>query len=166
MLKIIGAAAVFASCLAIGLYKAMRLKRRCDSLEKLVLCTEHIGAEIAFSKKRIERIFNETGRKFGLEVFACAASRIQGEGVNEAWRSSLADYAKDMALSEQDISAAELLGSGAGNYTGEEQQKGLRTAKKLLELSLSAAREDYARTAKLYRSGGALCGMLAVILML
>lgn len=166
MLKLIGAAAVFASCAAIGFYKALRLKRRCDSLEKLMLCTEHIGAEIAFSKKRIERIFNETGRKFGLEVFVCAAQRIQSMGVKEAWRSSLADYAKDMALSEHDISAAELLGSGAGDYTGEEQQKGLRTAKKLLELSLTAAREDYARTAKLYRSGGALCGMLAVILML
>lgn len=166
MLKLIGAAAVLAGCFGIGFYKAMRLKRRCDSLEKLTLCAEHIGAEIAFSKKRIERIFAETGRKFGLEVFVCAAMRIQSEGVKGAWKSSLADYAGDMALCESDISAAELLGSGAGDFAGEEQQKGIRTAQRLLELALGAAREDYARTAKLYRSGGALCGMLAVILLL
>lgn len=165
MLKAVGAAAVFLSCLAIGFYKAMRMKRRCDSLEALSLCAEHIAAEVSFSKKRIERIFNETARSYNMLVFSDAAARIRTEGIRSAWSKSLEDYAHDMALSARDMSAAKLLG-GIGDFTGEEQQRSIRTAKRLLELALGEARADFDRTARLYRSGGVLCGMLAVILLM
>lgn len=166
MLKLIGAAALIVSSAGIGMYKSLRLKKRCDSLQTLCLCAEHIGAEIAFGKKRIECIFNETGREYGLRVFTAAALRIKNNGVRLAWRESLAEYAGEMALAEQDITAADLLGGAAADFGGAEQQRGIRTAGRMISLAHEAAQAEYDRTARLWRSGGALCGMLAAILLL
>lgn len=165
MLKAIGGAAVFLSCLGIGFYKSARLKQRCDSLETLSLCAERIAAEISFSKKRIERIFNETARDFKLPLFADAAVKIHTCGIKSAWQQSLGTYSHDMALTRRDISAAAMLGS-IGDFSGEEQQRSIQTARRLLGLAYEEARADRDRTAKLYRSCGVLCGILAVILLI
>lgn len=166
MFKAAGAAIVFLSCLTIGIGKSIRLKKRCKSLETLILCMEYIASEVAFTKRRIEKILIHCGREYNMEIFISAANKIQSVGIKTAWEQSLCDYAKDLALTPQDITAAQLLAGGISDFTGEEQQKGIRTAIRMLELALEAAREDYAKNAKLYQSGGILCGALAVILLL
>lgn len=165
MLRAAGALAVFISCAAIGIYKSFRLKKRCDSLSALILCVKHIGAETAFSKRRIESILNSTAREFDMMLFANTAAKIKYSGVQKAWCDSLEEYRQELALSARDISAASTLGA-VSDFTGEEQQKCIHTCERLLELALGEASEDYNRTAKLFRSGGILCGMLAVILLL
>lgn len=165
MFKLIGGGSVFLSCLVLGLFKSYRMKRRCESLSTLLLCTGRIAAETSFSRKRLERIFAEVSREFNMMIFSDAAIHIPADGVKSAWKNSLQKYAESMALTENDIKSAERLGS-VGDFTGEEQQKCIRTVERLLELAQNEARADYERTGKLYRSSGVLCGVLAVILLL
>ncbi|MBQ7793321.1 MAG: stage III sporulation protein AB [Clostridia bacterium] len=165
MLKIFGAAAVFLPCFITGLVKSYRLKKRCDSLASLKLSAERIGAEISFTKKRLERIFSEISRDFNLPVFYDTAMSVQSMGLKSAWTASITKYSDSMALTEQDIKALETLGE-LGSYTGDEQQRCIRTAAKLLELSHTEALDVYSRTGKLCRSSGTLFGILAVILLI
>ena len=164
MLKLAGAAAIFLSCLSIGFIKSYRMKKRCDSLNSLILATERIGAEVSFTRKRLERIFNDTARDFYLPVFSDAAVLMLNLGARHAWCRSLSKYADDMALTANDIKAAKTLRS-IGDFSGDEQQKLIHTTLRLLELSYQDATDRYNKTGKLYRSCGVLCGMLGIILL-
>lgn len=164
MLKAAGAAAVFISCLSIGFVKSHRMKKRCDSLKSLILATERIGAEISFSKKRLERIFNEAARDYNLPVFSDAALSMPRVGTKHALNRSVGKYAEDMALTSTDIKAVKSLNSIA-DFSGNEQQRCIGTTLRLLELSCTEAVERYNKTGKLYRSCGILCGLLGVILL-
>ncbi len=164
MLKIIGASAIFLTSVIIGFLRSFRMKKRCDNLLALIMATERIGAEISFTKKRLERIFNETSRNLNLPVFSDAAIYMQQNGVKIAWDKSIRKYADDMGFNERDIKAAQSLGS-VGDFTGDEQQRCIHTTKRLLELAHKEALDDYNRTGKLCRSCGVLCGMLVVILL-
>ena len=165
MFKFLGAIIIFTACTSFGLIKSYKMKKRCDSLSTLLLSLRRICAETSFTKKRIERIFCEISREFNLPIFFLAASLIKTEGVRGAWEKSINEYSAEMCLSPRDVSAALTLGNAA-DFSGEEQQKSLRTCERLLELSLAEAKDDYQRGAKLSRSGGILCGILAVILLL
>lgn len=164
MLKFAGAAAVFISCLSIGFMKSHRMKKRCDTLRAMILATERIGAEVSFSKKRLERIFNEAARDFNLPVFSDAAVAMPRVGAKQAWKRSVGKYADDMALTENDIKAVKSLVAIA-DFGGSEQQRCIGTTLKLLELSRADAADKFNTTGKLYRSCGVLCGILGVILL-
>lgn len=165
MLKLLGAAAVFISCTSVGFYKSYRVKKRCDSLSALILCIKQIGAATAFSKSRVEIVFNNVARDYNMPIFSDAAASVKKLGVQKAWRESLKEYSYDLALCERDISAAMTLASFS-EYSGIEQQKCISTCERLMELSLNEARGEYERTAKLFGSSGVLVGMLAVIMLL
>lgn len=164
MFKFAGAAAIFISCVSIGCTKSYRMKKRCSSLNSLILATERIGAEISFTKKRLERIFNDIARDFKLPIFSDTAILMQSVGTRHALSRSLSKYADDMALTAQDIKAAKTL-NAITDFSGDEQQRLLQTTLKLLELSYSEATEKYNKTGKLYRNCGVLLGMLGVILL-
>lgn len=164
MLKAAGAAIIFSASLSIGFIKAFRLKKRCDSLSKLILAVERIGSEISFTKKRLERIFNEAARDFLLPVFSDTAIMMQKSGVRHAFDRSIIKYADDMALTKTDIKAAKTL-SAIGDFSGNEQQRLIDTTLRLLELSHREAIENYNKSGKLYRSSGVLLGLLGVILL-
>ncbi len=164
MFKFAGAAAIFISCLSIGFTKSYRMKKRCNSLNSLILATERIGAEVSFTKKRLERIFNDIARDFKLPVFSDTAVLMLNLGTRHAWSRSLSKYADDMALTASDIKAAKTLNS-IGDFSGEQQQQLIHTTLRLLELSFAEATENYSKTGKLYRSCGVLFGMLGVILL-
>lgn len=164
MFKLFGALGIFISSLIFGFSKAHTLKKRCESLKSLTRAFERIAAETSFTKKRLERIFAETAREYNLPIFADTAFKLQKSGIKSAWEDSLTSYAEEMALTESDQKAALTL-SSLGDYTGSEQEKCLKTAEKLLKLSLQDAEECYQKSAKLYRSSGLLFGLLAVILL-
>lgn len=164
MLKLAGAAIIFSASLSIGFIKAFRLKKRCDSLHKLMLATERIGAEISFTQKRLERIFNEAARDFSLPLFSDIAVMMLKTGVRHAFDRSIIKYADDMALTKTDIKAAKTL-SAIGDYSGIEQKKLIDTTLRLLELSHREAVDSYNKSGKLYRSSGVLIGLLGIILL-
>ncbi|MBS7298460.1 MAG: stage III sporulation protein AB [Eubacteriales bacterium] len=164
MLKIIGASVILTSCISIGFMKSLRMRKRCENLSALIAATERIGAEISFSKMRLERIFNEAARDFNLPVFSDAAFMMLRLGTKSAIIRSLKKYADDMALTENDLKAAKNLGA-IGDFAGDEQQRCITTTIKLLELSLAEAKDNYNKGGKLYRSCGILFGLLGVILL-
>ncbi len=165
MLKMLGILSVFFPCLFWGAFKSYRLKKRCDSLGSLRLAAERLGVEISFTKKRLERIFTEVARDFSLPIFFDAAVGAKELGLRSAWEESLEKYSEEMALAATDIKALRALGDIAG-YSGEEQQRCIRSLLRLLELSEKEAGQIYERQGKLCRSSGILIGLLAVILLI
>ncbi len=164
MLKLAGALGVLLPCMIFGFLNAQKLKKRCDSLLLLKTAIERMGAEISFTKKRIERIFAEISRDFKLPVFYDTSLSVKGAGLEKAWRDSLKKYSEPMALSDSDIKALYTIGK-LSHFSGEEQQRCIHTLLKLLELSYAEAAERYSRVGKLYKSSGVLVGLLAVILL-
>ena len=161
MLKAVGAVFVFSCCCLVGLSRALTMKRRVKSLEALLAAVRRIDAEVSFSKKRLERIFNETAQQSGISLFAYAAENMRTAGFKSAWCAAVGD----MALTDTDRQYLLQL-SAIGDYTGGEQKKCLHAAERLIELSLAGARDELSKSAKLFSSGGVLVGMLAVILLL
>ena len=165
MLKAVGAVFVFSCCCLVGLSRALTMKRRVKSLEALLAAVRRIDAEVSFSKKRLERIFNETAQQSGITLFAYAAENMRTAGFKSAWCAAVGDACPDMALTDTDRQYLLQL-SAIGDYTGGEQKKCLHAAERLIELSLAGARDELSKSAKLFSSGGVLVGMLAVILLL
>lgn len=165
MYKVIGGVAIIASFFIMGVKKSIELKRRCQSLEKMILCVKYIASRVSYGKDRVEKLFCDTAREFSMPIFYDTALKIKACGVKQAWQTSLKQYKKEFNFTDQDISACKML-ENLGEFSGREQESNIKTTQKLLELSLGEAKESCIKNAKLYSSGGALCGILAVILLL
>lgn len=165
MLKAVGAISILSCCCAIGFSRTAAMKKRVASLEVLLSAIRRIAAEVSFSKKRLERIFNETAQHTQITMFAYAAEKMQTEGLEKAWNSAVCEGCSDMALTDSDRRCLLQL-SQIGAYTGDEQKKCLRSAERLIELSLADARDELSKNGRLFSSGGVLGGILAVILLL
>lgn len=165
MFKILGAMCIFSCCCAFGISHTAKMKKRVRSLETLLSAIRRINSEITFSKKRLERIFNEVSQQTGLSLFEQTAEQMHSLGFSDAWQKALFSALDDMALTRDDARCLLSL-SQISAYSGEEQKKTLLSAERLCELSLASARDELAKNSRLFTSGGVLVGMLAVILLL
>lgn len=165
MFKILGAICIFAGCCTFGISQTAKMKKRVKSLETLLSAIRRISSEITFSKKRLERIFNEVSQQTGLVLFSRVAEDMHSLGFSASWQKALLSSLEDMALTRDDAECLMSL-SQISAYSGEEQKKVLLSAEKLCDLSLISARDELAKSSRLFTSGGALVGMLAIILLL
>lgn len=164
MLKLIGSIFIIVSFTLYGIIKTLSLKKRCESLKLLIRCTNYIGTEILYSKKRCEVILSEASRSFSLPFLKDASESVRKHGIDAAFRMSLENSYYAMSLKDSDIGI--VCGITSLFRSNEDTKRCTSAVVKLLELALNDADTVYTKNERLLKSGCILCGILICILLL
>ncbi len=160
-----GGMIVMATTLA-GFMKARTLSGRVASLIRLKTALSVLESEISFSANNLKTAFSRIERTvdtYGL--FAEAGEGITRNGVEQAWKDAVDSRKKALCLTEQDAELLKTLAAELGMTDRENQIKNIRRVSTLLDTAAHQAQAEYNQTAKLYRSGGIMAGLLFVILL-
>lgn len=163
--KLLGGGLIIAATTVFGCTKARALSERVQSLLRIKTALSVLESEIIFSANHMKRAFLRLAETVGPEaLFRDAAARLEEEGVCKAWRNAVDAHRKKLCLADEDVRMLKTLSAELGMTDRENQVKNLRRVTALLDTALIKAREDYDRSARLYRSCGVMAGLLAVIL--
>ncbi len=166
VLKWLGSGLIVGAATMAGLWKARSLSCRVESLIRLKTALSVLESEITFSANSLKQAFLRIERTVDAAgLFAQAGEDIISVGVEQAWKQAVDSRKKTLCLTEQDADLLKTLAAELGMTDRENQIKNIRRVSALLEAAAGQARADYEQTAKLYRSGGLLAGLLFVILL-
>lgn len=172
MLKWVGAAMVLFAGTAYGFAKAARYARRPKELRQLGAALTTLESEIVFGMSPLpaafERVASAAQRPVSL-LFQEAAERMRDFGnektAGECWSEAVHALWPRTSLQEAEKASLISLAPTLGVTDRDDQAKHLRLARAQLLTEEEAAREEYARYGKMWRSLGALSAALVVILM-
>lgn len=165
MVKLTGCLLIITAFSSFGIIRTRLSKRRCNTLEILIRCVKRMGAEASFSGKRAELILTEAALEYKLPVLRQASGLLSSLGTKSALSTAFTANKEKLSLTSSDIRYASSIHS-IFDYSGKEQQENISMVIKLLELSYNDAKNSYEKNARLYKSGGVLCGLLTAILLL
>lgn len=163
MLKLTGAMLIIISSAFLGFYKAYTLKKRCDSLDKVIAALKTLGSEIAYTKRDIKSVFETIGDTQNLPLFRCTAEKMKVKNCRKALCESIDE--QKMYLLGTDNEILKLLAENLGMTDAETQIGAIEHACTRLEDARKNAVLEYEKNSRLYRSTGILCGLLTVILL-
>lgn len=163
MLKLTGALFIILSSAILGFYKAYTLKQRCDSLDKIIAALKTLKTEISYTKMDIKSIFMSIGDTQNLQLFCCAAEKMDTENCRRALCDSVDE--QKMYLLGTDNEVLKILAENLGMTDTETQTGAIEHACIRLEEARKNAGTEYEKNSRLYRSAGILCGLLTVILL-
>lgn len=162
MVKAVGAVMTGFACGYMGIRMSMSLKKRVKSLEDIYTSLEMLESEISFSVSRLREAFCHIDRN---GIFADAAEEMTRCGVKTAMEKSLNKNREKLCLSEADCEIILMLSDSLGKTDVQDQIKSIRYAKSMIASQQDTAKNEYARTGKLYRSGGVLIGLMIVVVL-
>lgn len=164
--KLMGGGMIITATTIAGFLKARTLANRVDSLIRIKTALSVLESEISFSANslklaflRIERTVDTGG------MFAEAGEAIAGCGVEQAWKQAVDNSRRRLSLTEHDAELLKTLAAELGMTDRENQIKNIRRVSALLDAASVQAQAEYTQTARLYRSGGILTGLLFIILL-
>lgn len=164
--KWLGGGMIVAATSLAGFLQAQRLERRVSSLMRLKTALSVLESEIAFSAHDLKTAFFRIEKIVGAGgIFQDAGEGIASLGVQESWHQAVDNRKKTLFLSEQDADALKTLAAELGMTDRDNQIKNIRRVAALLSTAAEQAQMEYDRTARLYRSGGVMAGLLFVILL-
>lgn len=163
MLKLTGAILIIMSSAFLGFYKAYTLKKRCDSLDKLIAALKTLRSEIAYTKRDIKNIFETIGDTQNVQLFHRTAEKMKVQNCKKALCESIDE--QKMYLLGTDNEILKILAENLGMTDTETQTGAIEHACIRLEDARKDAIFEYEKNSRLYRSTGILCGLLTVILL-
>ena len=150
----------------IGLCCSLRLKRRKQTLEQVVLLVEEMQIKIGYQALPIKEIVEQAAYNKAYDRLRFLKAIIECEeeyNFHTAWEKGIKSAD---GLTDEDKSILLALGGGLGASDCDGQLSLLKTHKALLERQLTAADDEYSRKGKMVRSVGMLCGLAAGIAVL
>lgn len=161
-MKLIGAVLIFSACTWCGFKVSQSLKNRCVFLERFITALEILKTEIAFSGADLKTAFENAARISGASIFSQAALYIEKEGINMAWKRAV----EQVAISDADRRLIMLLSSRLGKTDAKGQVRHIEYVSGLVSEAKREAVSRYEGTGGLYRRGGVLLGMFAVLILI
>lgn len=163
--KLIGSACIFCGALWFGFYKSSILRRRENYLSQVITFLKLLEVEIHFSAARLGEVFCCISERVSLGgLLECAMERFAEDGIRAAWESAVDE--KCVYLTDEDKAAIKMLGAELGMTDRENQIKNIKHIAKLAEKQHSEAHEERVRLSRLYEGGGALLGLLIIVLLI
>lgn len=162
MVKIIGASMTAFAFGYLGFNISMSLKNRMTSLFDIVFSLEMLESEINFSVNKLKKAFERADRN---GLFKSAAENIDSKGIKKAWQNSVEEHSDRLCLTNSDKDILIMLGNNLGMTDTDDQIKNIKYIKTMLTAQAKQAESEYNRLGKMYRSGGILCGLMAVIIL-
>lgn len=163
--KLIGSACIFCGSLWFGFYKSNILRRREKYLSQVITFLKLLEVEIHFSAARLGEVFSRISERVYLGgLLELAAERFASDGIRAAWEYAVEE--KCVYLTADDKAALKMLGAELGMTDRENQIKNIQHIAKLTEKQHSDAHEERVRLSRLYEGGGALLGLLIIVLLI
>ena len=163
MIKAIGAVMTGFAGAYFGIKLSANLRTRAGSLADICASLELLESEISFSVNKLKKAFIRADRN---GLFTLAAGNLERMSAKKAWDNALCDMQSKLCLRKADIDILGQLGQNIGKTDTEDQLKNIRYIKNIAMQQEKQARADYDRFGKLYRNGGVLIGLLAVIILI
>ncbi len=160
--KLFGAAMIFAAFTFGGCSVSNSMRTRCLFWESFITALEILKAEISFSGTDLKKAFFNAARLSGQELFSEAAKNIETVGLDEAWKSAVDKF----ALKANDKGTLLLLSSKLGKTDASGQEKHINYILKLAEEIKAEAYKAYEHKGALFRRGGVLAGIFAVLILI
>ena len=157
MLKIAGIIMIILSGTYLGFSKSASLKKRQESLGKILYSLRLMENEISYGKCCMDKLFKNITSLGGI-----AFDRELGKSAGEIFLASV----KNLQLDYEDIEILERFSKSLGTLDSEAQLKNIKNTVKNLELSEENAMAYYEKYGKMYRSMGVLTSLLAVIILI
>ena len=165
--KLIGAVMIEAACAFMGFYASDRLGKRKKYLGNIISAMSVLETEISFGANRLKRAFEAVDAMIDTRgLFSAAAERLEKEGVRRAWAGAVSEKKAELRLDAGDAEVLEMFGGRLGMTDTDEQIKNIAHVKSLLAEREKAAADEYAKSGRLYRSGGVLGGMFLILMLL
>ena len=164
MLRIIGAGMIIFSGSMLGFLKSDSLKKRVDSLGKIISGLNLLETDISYGKKNLKSALLTIGKHHDIPLFKNAAQKIDEKGIKKALDMAL--ESEGSYLLKQDKAPLIALGENLGMTDTASQVTSIRRAVSALCEGKKEAENEYARLGRLYRSCGVLGGILGAIILI
>lgn len=170
MLKIIGAAFIFAACTLLGYQLSRHLSERPRQLRYFKTALQALEAEIMFGhiplQEAAKRLAKQMPKPISL-FFDNFSNNLQIEEatVKYAWANSLKSIGSLLALQSKDIEILEQFGETLGKHDRFQQQKQIALTMTHLEREENEALLAQSKYEKMIKSLGVLVGLLLIILL-
>lgn len=169
MVKIIGICCLASICVAVGIRKAAKLKKRVEYLEKLILLLRFIISQIQYTAEPFSVIFKKAA---SMQEFAELSFLLSTDAKEEfqspflLMKKRIAEFESTGILHKDDLSLLDNLADAMGALNAEGEIRQLQLYGKLLEERLQNARKEYAEKGKMFRTLGALGGAAVFIILI
>ena len=169
LLKCIGGLLIFTACALGGFILSWRDDFRLAELAELRKALVLLKGEIQYARTPLSEAFESVAARADKQTaafflsMAAQLSEKSGESAAVIWNNALHDLRKSSHLAEEDLETLALLGRSFGYLDGATQAEGLDMAMAYIDEKAILLQEKSAKTGRMYRSVGLLCGALVVI---
>ncbi|MBD3108103.1 stage III sporulation protein SpoAB [Bacillus sp. AGMB 02131] len=170
MIKIVGAALIFAACTILGFQFSRHLSERPKQLRYFKTALQALEAEIMFGHIPLQEASVRLSKQMPKPVnlfFNRFSANLQTEGatVKRAWTESLKSISSMLALQTKDLEILEQFGETLGKHDRFQQQKQIALTMTHLEREENEALLAQSKYEKMIKSLGVLVGLLLIILL-
>jgi len=171
-LKGIGAVMVFAACALAGYFYARRDMQRVNALTALRKAFVLLKGEIRYALSPLPEAFTSIAARCeppAAQLFINMADKLAAHGDESAaalWQETLNYTVANTHLTNEDITRLAMLGQAFGYLDGATQANSLDMGIAYIDETCAALREHSAKSGRMYRSVGMLCGALIAIALL
>lgn len=160
-MRVLGAAMILCAFAAGGFLISAEMRNRCVFWNRFITAMEMLKAEIGYNGSDLKKAFMAASRVSGLKIFEAAAAKLSEQGIDDAW----SDSVNESGANAEDMKLLLLLSSKLGKTDAEGQLKHIAYISALASEAKSAAEKEYAEKSALFRRGGILVGIFAVLIL-
>ena len=160
---------ILASSTSIGFLLSSRYLNRVKELKALSNFINIIQNKIKFTRKPLKEIFldlskleDDTNIK---SIFFSLSKKIDNKKLSDVWNDVIEEEKKNLSLKEEDISLLKTLGNTLGKSDVDGQMSGIDLFTELLKVQAQKAEKEKEKNAKMYKSLGAIIGLVIVIVL-
>lgn len=163
MLRLIGSFMIILAGSAVGFLKADGLKKRVDSIEKIITGLNLLETDIGYGRKDLGQTLLDIGESQGIDLFLKTAECMDEQGIKKAICRALSE---EEYLKPVDTAPILELGENLGMTDASSQIKAIKRSVSVLFERKNEAKEEYLRLGRLYREGGVLGGILGAVILI
>ena len=163
MLRIIGAVMIVSAGSMIGFLKSEALKKRTESIEKIISGLNLLETDICYSETDLSGALFSIGENHKIGMFKTIAKNLSKDGIKAAIGTALGE---EEFLLERDKAPLRALGDNLGMTDSLTQSQAIKRAVLSLLEGKKNAQDEYKRLGRLYRSCGVLGGILGAIILI
>ena len=126
--------------------------------------------KIKFTRKPLQEIFYDLSKLDDntniKNIFFNLNQRLDNKKLSEVWRDVVLEEKKYLSLKEDDINLLKTLGNTLGKSDVDGQMSGINLFTELLKVQLQKAEKEKEKSSKMYKSLGAIVGIVIVIILI
>ena len=174
MMKVTGAACIFAACAGMGFGKGMEYKKRIEELLLLKKWMLMLRGEIRYAQSPLPEAFSRIGERIGhvygmfLGRLASSLESQSGQSFQELWERELDEVMSQQRhyLSREDIRQLKALGGQLGYLDREMQMSSIDFFVEQLETQIDRLEQEKARRCRVYHCLGIFTGVMLNLILL